>query len=228
MRTLIILFLVFLNIQVFSQTAIGNAEGGQTLIDLRDNFATYIGLQPKSEGLIGTPFLFNDLREAQIKMITDKKYQNVRANILAEKGELYVEIKPNNIVVPDISYIESITFIEDSTVFIPFQINNKKSYAQKLLDSEGDLYVVFFEKKLVKANVGGAYNTGSKFDEYKEVITYFHFNDDIVTEIKKNNNGLKYLGGGDWKDVRDYVKNENIDFNIPSDMLKVIQFARKL
>lgn len=228
MRAVILIFLLILNHSVFAQTAIGNADGGQTLIDLRDNFATYIGLQPKSDGLIGTPFLFDDLRNAQIKMITDKVHQNVKANIMLEKGELYVEIKPKNIVVPDISFIEFILFLEDSTVFIPFEINNKKTYVQKLLDREDDLYIVFFEKKLIKANVGGAYNTGSKFDEYKEVISYFHWKNGIINEIKKNNSGLKYLGGDNWKEVRDFVKRENIDFNETTDMLKVIQFARPL
>lgn len=228
MRILISLFFIALSIPSFSQTAVGNSDGSQTFIDLKDNFATYIGLQPKSEGVIGSPFLFEDLKKAKVTMITGKTHDNVLANILPSQSELYVQIKPNNIVVPEASYIESILFIEDSILFKPIRLNDRLMYAQSVFETNDKQFFALVEKKFVKANVGGAYNSGPKFDEYKEVISYYLLENSEITEIKKNNSGIKFLAGEKWKEAREFVNKQNIDFNIVSDMQKVFVFIEKL
>ncbi|WP_157466041.1 hypothetical protein [Belliella baltica] len=176
----------------------------------------------------GTPFLFKDLKKAKIVMITGKVHDDIMANILPNKAELYVQLSPSNIVIPDISYIESILFIEDNTLYIPFEINNNRVYIQSVFEANGKKFFAFTEKKFVKANVGGAYNSGPKFDEYKEIITYYLFEDNELLEIKKGNSGIKLLAGESWKEARDFVKKENIDFNDVKDMVKLLSFIEKL
>lgn len=228
MRIIFCVFFVTFSFSVFSQTAVGNSDGGQTFIDLKDNFATYIGLQPKSEGVVGTPFLFDDLRKAKVVMITGKVHDNVLANILPSRSELYVQISPNNIVVPEISYIESILFLEDSLLFKPIESNKKAVFFQSILELNNKMYLAETEKKFVKANVGGAYNSGSKFDQYNEIITYYVLEDGNMMEIKKNNSGIKFLSGDNWKEARDFVKEQNIDYNNVSDMRKLFVFIESL
>lgn len=228
MKYLFSLLFIILSHYTYSQTAIGSNGNSQTLIDLKDNYATYIGLQPKSEGVIGSPFLFDELKNARISMITGKVHDNVLVNILSERDELYVQIKPNNIVVPEISYIESILIKDDSTVFQPFQLNNRRVYVQHLLEINGKDYIAYKEKKFVKATVGGAYNTGSKFDEYKEVISYFYIQDEEILEIKKNNSGLKLLAGENWEEARKFVKEKNIDFTDTDEIVQLILFIENL
>lgn len=228
MRILLSILFVSLSFSSFSQTAIGNSDGGQTFIDLKDNFATYIGLQPKSDGVKGTPFLFEDLKKAKIVMITGKIHDNVLANILPGQSQLYVQISPKNIVVPEISYIESILFVDDSSLFKPLELNNRLMYIQSILETNKKEYFASIEKKLVKANVGGAYNSGPKYDEYKEVISYYLLENSELTEIKKNNSGIKLLAGDKWKEARDFVKEEAIDFNKTSDMIKLLLYIEEL
>lgn len=228
MRYVILVFFILTTHLVYSQTAIGSNEGKQVLLDLRDNYATYIGLKPKSDGTIGTPFLFDDFRLASVKMINNYIHKNVKVNFFVENGEVFVELNPNHVVILDNSLVESITILDSQTVFIPFTISKKRIYVQILLKSNDDLYVVYPEKQFVKATVGGAYNTGEKFDEYKNLNSYYHVKKDLVNQINVSSSGYKYLAGKNWKVLRDFVKENNLDLYISNHMLRVIEFSKSL
>ncbi len=182
MKTFLLFIGIFISSKVFPQTAIGNSEGRQTLIDTKDNFATYVGVNPKSEGIIGSPFLFEEMKNATVVMQTGKIHENILANIYFEKSELLVQLRPNYTVVPELSEIESITFLDNNMVFKPAFLDGKWEYAYQLIQLPQKQVLATFEKRFQKADVGGAYNYGSKFDQFKEILSYFIVQDG---EIKK-------------------------------------------
>lgn len=211
---------------LIAQTAVGNKDGKQTLMDLRDNYGTYIGLQPQSEGVIGTPFLFDEMVNASLHLKNGKQHEDVFLNIYPEKSEVFVQLPNKNVVSPELGTIEKIVLKESIKVYKPIQINNRMEVVEVLFEDEEEKFIVHKYKKFQKAVVGGAYNTTSNFDEYKEIVNYYRVTLNSLEEIKQNNNGLKTLSGNNWKLTKSFVKENNIDWNESSDALKIYMFSR--
>jgi hypothetical protein len=223
MKKFFLIILVVCSGQVFSQTAIGNSDGKPTLIDTKDNFATYVGVKPQSEGTIGSPFLFEEMKNAKVVLKTGKIHENILANIYFEKSELLVQLRPNYTVVPEISEIESITFLDNNMVFNPAFLDGKWEYAYHLIQLPQKQVLATFEKRFQKADVGGAYNYGSKFDQFKEIISYYLVEEGKIKKIKKSKSGLKQLESPHWKETESHLKENQIDFNNLTEMKKVFE-----
>ncbi|QYH39566.1 hypothetical protein GYM62_12540 [Algoriphagus sp. NBT04N3] len=197
------------------------------MIDTKDNFATYVGVNPKSEGIIGSPFLFEEMKNATVVMQTGKIHENILANIYFEKSELLVQLRPNYTVVPELSEIESITFLDNNMVFKPAFLDGKWEYAYQLIQLPQKQVLATFEKRFQKADVGGAYNYGSKFDQFKEILSYFIVQDGEIKKVKKSKSGLKHLESSFWKEVESYLKENELDLNNPAEMKKVFEILLK-
>lgn len=222
------LFLFFTGVgSLLAQTAVGNNDGRQTLIDLKDNHGTYVGLQPKSEGVKGTPLLFEDMVKANLHLKNGKQHDNVMVNFYPEKAEVFVQLPNKNVVSPELETIEKVTLDGGNIVYKPRKINGRLEIVRVLYEDEKEEFIVHQFKKFQKATVGGAYNTTSNFDEYKDVIYYYVVNNGNLEEIKQNNAGFKSLAGNDWKTVRSFVKDNNIDWTEPSDALRIYVFAKQ-
>jgi hypothetical protein len=221
-----ILFLIENN--AVAQTAISNNDQGtQSLIDLKDNFASYVGMNPKSEGLKGSPFIFDDMVKADLLLNNGKLHNQILINIHPENSEVYVQLKPNHIVVPDITSIEEVRLNEDSRVFKPVRLEKNIIIGEVLFENEEDLFIAQHIKKFEKAQVGGAYNTGSKYDEYIPFLKYFRISksNGEVLEIKKNNSGLKKIAGSEWKKAKSFLDNNDLDFSNTEDAKKLFAFV---
>lgn len=230
MKTLKISIMLCLFFMAYStveaQTAVGNKDGGQTFMDMKDNQGTYVGLQPKSEGVKGTPLLFEEMVQAHIFLKNGKEHENIMINFYPEKAEVFIRLPNKNVVSPELNTIEKIVVNGTNDVYKPRQINDRVEIVQVLFEDEEEEFVVHRYKKFQKATVGGAYNTTSNFDEYKDVIYYYLIKNGSREEIKQNNSGLKSLAGDDWKAARSYVKNNNLDWFKPSDALQIYLFTK--
>ena len=225
-KILILLLLSSLSHSLIAQTAVGNNEGKQTLMDLRDNQGTYVGLQPKSEGVIGTPFLFEDMVKADIYLKNGKQHEDVMLNIYPEKSEFFVQLPNKHVVSPELNTIEKVILKDGNKVYKPMQVNGKLEVVQVLFEDEEEKFIAHKYKKFQKATVGGAYNTTSNFDTYKDVVYYYRVKDGTLEEIKQNNSGLKTLAGNDWKKARSFVKDNNINWAEPSNALQLYLFTK--
>ncbi len=217
-----LLFIIFSH-YTYSQTAIGGNEKGQTLIDLKDNFATYVGLQPKSKGLKGSPFLFEDMVGAQVVLKNGHVHEDVSININAENNELYVQVNPKSIVVPKNKQVEQVVLKSDQRTF-EFHDIEDKSMLVEVIHSSPDIKVFRHEKKkLIKANVGGAYNTSSDYDEYENNLKYYILKSGETHEVSATNNGIKGLDKDKWKETRQVIKSESLDLKKSEDFLRVLE-----
>ena len=225
LKILIILILLSYS-SLQAQTAVGNNEGKQTFMDLKDNQGTYIGLQPKSQGVKGTPLLFDDMVKAHLFLKNNKDHENIMINFYPEKAEVFIQLPNKNVVSPELNTIDKIVLNESKEVYKPRQINGRYEIVQVLHEDEKEEFIVHRYKKFQKATVGGAYNTTSNFDEYKDVIYYYIIKNGSLEEIKQNNSGLKSLAGDDWKTARSFVKDNNIDWSKPSDVLNLYLFSK--
>lgn len=227
LKVLIILCLVcFSYSTLMAQTAVGNKDGRQTFMDMKDNQGTYVGLQPKSEGVKGTPFLFEDMVKAHIFLKNGKDHENIMINFYPEKAEVFVQLPNKNVVSPELNTIEKIVLNINNDVYKPRNINGRDEIVQVLAENGEEEFIVHRYKKFQKATVGGAYNTTSNFDEYKDVIYYYVYRNGALEEIKQNNSGLKSLAGDNWKEARAFVKDKNLDWFKPSDALQIYLFSK--
>ncbi|KEO74507.1 hypothetical protein EL17_07155 [Anditalea andensis] len=196
-------------------------------MDLRNNHGIYIGLQPQSEGVIGTPFLFEDMVKAHIFLDNGKDHDNVMINFYPEKGEVFVKLSNNHIVSPELKNIQKIVINDSKDIYKPKSIKGRHEIVQILAEDEEEEFVAHKYKKFQKATIGGAYNTTSNLDEYKDVIYYYIIKNGILEEIKQNNSGLKSLAGDNWRTVKSFINENSLDWSKPSDVIQIYSLYRK-
>lgn len=221
MKPILILFAVILSMPVFAQTDPHNINLFQNIGDSRN---LYFGLMPTSSGTKGSPFVFDDMLKGDIIMANGKIYQGIFINILPEKAEIFIrseEEENAKVVIIENKKVEKIIYDDSERIFKPMQVEGKTQIAEILDEGEKGKLIALHEKKFNKANVGGAYNAGPKYDTYHHAIRYFVINEFGEEEVKSGKAGLKTLGKDDWKSLQNFVKSNNLDMGDPVDMRKI-------
>lgn len=221
MKPILILLAVMLSFPVLAQTDPHNINLFQNIGDSRN---LYFGLMPKSSGTKGSPFVFDDMHKGDIIMANGKIYQGVFINILPEKAEIFIrseEEENAKVVIIENKKVEKIIYDDSERIFRPMQVEGKTQIAEILDESEKGKLIALHEKKFNKANVGGAYNAGPKYDTYQHVIRYLVVNESGEVEVKSGKAGLKTLGKDEWKSLQNFVKSNNLDMGDPVDMRKI-------
>jgi hypothetical protein len=221
MKTILLFLAVILSMPVLAQNDAHDITLFQSISDSRN---LYFGLMPKSSGTKGSPFIFDDMLRGDIIMANGKIYQGVYINILPEKAEVFIrseEEENAKVVIIENKKLEKIIYDGSERIFLPMEVAGKSQIAEVLADGEEGKFIAIHEKKFNKANVGGAYNAGPKYDTYQHVIRYFIIRESGEEEIKSGKTGLKTLAKDEWKNLQNFIKSNNLDMGNPMDMRKI-------
>lgn len=221
MKLLLLFLATILTLPVLAQSDPHDINLFQNIGDSRN---MYYGLMPKSKGTKGSPFVFDDMAKGDIIMTNGKIYQGVFINILPEKAEIFIrseEKEDAKVVIVENRKVDKIIYDSPERTFVPMLLEGKTHIAEIIDDGENGKFIALHEKRFNKADVGGAYNAGPKYDTYQHVIRYIIINESGVEEIKNGKAGLKSLGKAEWKSLQNFVKSNNLDMGDPVDMRKI-------
>lgn len=209
----------------FSQVV---GTGGQAILEGADNTGMYVGLQPKSDGVKGTPFIFEDLIKGKLLLKNGKVYEDIAFNIHPEKSEIFVEIS-KKMIVPETSSVDRVIAKDGERIFAPVKLAKKLEIGEILYEGEdNERFMVLHGKRLQKADIGGGYNSGPQFDEFLSTKKFVWVKGTESLEISSNNKGLKILNEKKLKELKSFVKTNNLDLYEPEDMAKVFKHAKLL
>lgn len=179
----------------------------------------------KSDGVKGTPFLYDEPKSAKISLDGGKVYDNIPFNILPEKEEIYIQTggeESDPLILKNWIWLET---LEDSPKLFRMEyIDGKQRIVEILFEKDRDKYVAVHSKYLVKpSNLKDGY-TGPQYDTYKPETKFFKINGLQSTEFKGNTSGLKDLADNRYNELRDFIKSEKLKPENSEDMKKVLVF----
>lgn len=227
MKFFITILVAILSFTVFAQSDPHNIHLFQNIGDSRN---LYYGLQPKSSGILGSPFIFDDMLKGDIVMKNGKHVQGIYINIFPEKAEIFIkgeEDEDAKVVVLDNKLINQVIYPDTERTFSPMKVGGVNKIAEIIINNEREKLIALHEKKFIKAQVGGAYNPGPKYDSYEHIIRYFIISGESQKEIVKGKSGLKTLDADSWKTLMQFVKDNKLDMENTRDMKAIYLMARK-
>ncbi|MBT0810555.1 hypothetical protein KIH41_04610 [Litoribacter ruber] len=209
---------------------------GQERSDVNENeylFVTEYGKTAKSKGVKGTPFVFEEMKKGDILMSDGKFYQNVNLNIYPKKAQVFIgeelpegEGKSNKTIVIDNRKLDRVVVEEGNRVFRYFKIKDIYMIGEVLFEDGDEKFVAYHEKRFMPAQVE-AYSINA-YDVFQDVIKYYLVKEDREEEVKKGTAGLKSISSDNWKALRNYMKDNKLDFGNPADMRLVYLKAKEL
>lgn len=188
----------------------------------------YLGtfrINAKSDGVKGTPFLFDNPPNGKIKLSGGKEYESIPFNILLEKNEVYIQTDGVDSDPLPVRNWETIVIPEDGNrLFRTEYLNGKPQVLEILFEKDGEKFVAQHAKTLIRPTQQRDGYTGPQYDTFRHDIKYFRIKGMQTVEIKVNTAGLKELAGSKYEDVRDYIKNEKLKPEDPKDMSKILSY----
>lgn len=200
----------------------------QAIQSLNKQYQDYLGtfrVNPKSDGLKGTPFLFDVPPLGKIGLEGGKDYSEIPFNILLEKNEVYIQTGGEDsepLLLRNWEWIE-IPGDEKRSFKIEY-IQSKPQVVELLYEKEGEKYIASHKKTLVRPSGQRDGYSGPQYDEFRHDIKYFKIKGMQSTEIKTNSSGLKEWAGNKNDELKEFIKENKLDPNEPSDMKKIISF----
>jgi hypothetical protein len=201
---------------------------GQSISTVRSNdvdLGRAFRFNVKSDGVKGTPFLFEEPKLAKISLDGGKVYEDIPFNIFPEKEEIYIQTggeESDPLVLKNWNWLET---VEDLPKLFRLEyIEGKQRIVEILYEKERDKYVALHTKYLVKpTNLKDGY-TGPQYDTYKPDVKFYKINGLQSNEFKGNTSGLKDLANNRYNDLREYIKAEKIKPENAEGMKKVLAF----
>lgn len=182
-------------------------------------------LNPKSDGVKGTPYLFENYQPAKISLVGGKVYDEIPFNILLEKGEVIIqslEGEGNGIVLRNWEWIE--TAEQDPRLFRIEYVEGRPSFVEIIYENDKQKLVARHSKPLIRPTGQRDGYSGPQYDEYRHDIHYFWVRGLQSEELKINNQGLKLIAGDKLSDVREYIKTNKLKPDQPQDLKKIMKF----
>lgn len=217
-KLILLVYLIFgLSVESFSQVI-------QTGNDVQVNFRSF-RINPKTDGIKGTPFLYDTPPLATITLKDGNTYENLPFNILLEKDQVYIQTDGDE---SDPFLVKNWTSItatgDEDRVFRQEVIQGQPKVVEILFENENGKYVAVHSKNLIQPTGSRDSYSGPQYETYRHNIKYFFLKGLKSTEIKAGTAGLKELAGDRYGDVRNFMKAEKLKFDNPYDIRKIIEF----
>ncbi|MCH6200002.1 hypothetical protein MMU07_10435 [Aquiflexum sp. LQ15W] len=221
-RLIPFLFMFFLGL-----ACIHSAES-QTNPSLNSQYQQYLGtfrINPKSDGLKGTPFLFDVPPLGKIGLEGGKDYSEIPFNILLDKNEVYIQTGGEDsepLLLRNWEWIEVPG--EEVRRFKMEYLQGKPQLVEILFEKDGEKYIASHKKTLIRPSGQRDGYSGPQYDTFRHDIKYFKIKGMQSTEIKTNSAGLKEWAGGRNDEMKEFIKENKLDPNDPLGMKKIITF----
>ncbi|MCR9015877.1 hypothetical protein [Aquiflexum gelatinilyticum] len=200
----------------------------QAIQSLNKQYQDYLGtfrVNPKSDGLKGTPFLFDTPPLGKIALDGGKDYSEIPFNILLEKNEVYIQTGGEDsepLLLRNWKWIEIPG--EEVRSFRIEYLQGKPQVVEILFEKEGEKYIASHKKTLIRPSGQRDGYSGPQYDEFRHNIKYFKIKGMQSAEIKTNSSGLKEWAGNKNDELKEFIKENKLDPNQPLDMKKIISF----
>lgn len=218
-------FMFFLGLGCF------HSAKSQTSPSLNSQNQQYFGtfrINPKSDGLKGTPFLFDTPPLGKIALDGGKDYSEIPFNILLEKNEVYIQTGGEDsepLLLRNWKWIEIPG--EEVRSFRTEYLQGKPQVVEILFEKEGEKYIASHKKTLVRPSSQRDGYSGPQYDTFRHDIKYFVMKGMQTTEIKTNSAGLKEWAGNRSEELKEFMKEKKLNPDNILDMKKIITFLVK-
>lgn len=179
----------------------------------------------KSDGVRGTPFLYDEPITANIFLSGGKVYEGIPFNIFPEKEEIYIQTggeESDPLLLKNWEWLQ--TLEEDPKLFRLEYVEGKQRIVEILYEQDREKFVALHTKYLVKPTTLKDGYTGNQYDTYKPDVKFYKINGLKTTEIKTSNSGLKELAGGKYNELRGLIKSEKLKPEQSQDMKRILGF----
>jgi hypothetical protein len=197
----------------------------KTLKSPEKDYSGIFRLNPKNDGLKGTPFLFEEPPLGNISLSNGNTYNEIPFNILLETNKVYIQTGGDDSQPLELKNWDWIKVgKEEERLFRMEFISGKPQIVEILYENENKKYIALHSKNLVKATGTRDGYSGPQYDTYKAGIDFLLLVGMQSNEIKTNSSGLKDLAGDQYDDLKDYMKSKKIKPENPTDMRKILIF----
>lgn len=210
---------------------IGQLTYAQAVTSLRQNDVDYgraFRFNAKSDGVKGTPFLYDEPKSAKVSLKGGKIYEDIPFNILPEKEEVYIQTggtESEPLVLKNWEWLQ--TLEEEPKIFRLEYIEGKQRIVEILYENDREKFVALHSKYLVEPTVLKDGYTGPQYDTYKQNTRYYKISGLSSKEFKTNNSGIKELAGPKFNEVMAFIKSNNIKTDRPSGLKQVLEVIHK-
>jgi len=197
----------------------------QTIKSSESEFMGTFRLNPKSDGLKGTPFLFEEPPLGNISLSNGKIYEEIPFNILLETSKVYIQTGGEDSQPLELKNWNWIKVgEEEERLFRMEYVSGKPQIVEILYENENEKYIALHTKSLIEATGKRDGYSGPQYDTYRAGIDFLHVIGMQSSEIKINSTGLKDLAGDKYDDLKDFMKSKKIKPENPTDMRKILIF----
>lgn len=207
---------------------IGFSAKSQAIQTLKSPENQYLGtfrLNPKNDGLKGTPFLFEEPPLGNISLTNGKIYEEIPFNILLETSKVYIQTGGDDTQPLELKNWNWIKVgKEEERLFRMEYISGKPQIVEILYENEKEKFIAVHTKTLIQASGSRDGYSGPQYDTYRAGIDFLRIIGMQSSEIKTNSAGLKDLAGDKYDDLKDFMKSKKIRPENPTDMRKILIF----
>lgn len=179
----------------------------------------------KSDGVKGTPFLYEEPMSAKIALANGKIYEDIPFNIYPENEEVFIQTGGEDsepLILKNWDWLQ--TLEEHPKLFRLEYLEGKQRIVEILYEKDRDKFVALHSKYLVKPTTLKDGYTGPQYDVYKNNVRFYKINGLKSTEIKPNNAGMKELAQAQYSQLRNFIKEEKLKPEQTQDMKRILQF----
>lgn len=202
-----------------------NAQSSSNITPAESQYLGTFRINAKSDGIKGTPFLFDVPPNGKIKLSGGKEYESIPFNILLDKNEVYIQTGGEDSDPLLLRNWETIVITEDSErLFRSEYVNGKPQVAEILFENQNEKYIALHTKTMIRATQQRDGYTGPQYDTFRHDIKYFQLKGIQTVEFKSNAAGLKELAGARYDLARDFIKKEKLKPDDPRDMSRILSY----
>ncbi len=185
-------------------------------------------INSNSDGLKGTPYMFEVPQKGKISVAGGKIYEDIPFNILLEKNEVFIHMSGAENPPLAVKNWEWITTSEGNPrTFRKEIIEAQPKIVEILYESQSEKIVAVHRKVLVKPQRQKDGYSGSQYDTYQPTTKFLRLKGLQVEEVKFNTAGLKEISGDNFNNLKQYMKDENLDSKKPQDLRLILEFINK-
>lgn len=185
-------------------------------------------LNAKSDGLKGTPFLFDENQLGNISLPGGKLYVEIPFNIQLEKNEVYIQLGVDDnppMLIKKWDWIETVE--ENLRTFKMETIAGVPKIVELIYEKEKVKIVAVHIKSLLKNEVVRDGYSGPQYDIYRHSIAFYKLTNIQSEELKLNNAGLKSIAGDRIEELKGYIKKKKLKPEIPHDLREIFLFLER-
>lgn len=172
----------------------------------------------------GTPYLYeNWFSYIEIFTEDNKSYKLPNSNFNLLNNKFCTRVNNDSIFTFN---KDNLNFVKlNNKVFKKIKLkNDQESFFEVLFDGKKNAFLKRYEKKIKKGKINPMTQKAISKDKFVKYIEYYIYENEKLTRFKlKKSNILKILDNRE-KDIKNFVKSNEIDFKSEIDLIKLFKF----